>query len=46
MLLEEVRDATTWLTLDRPDRLNAFTGGDYNDLRVAIERATAELSAQ
>ena len=46
MLLEEVRDATTWLTLDRPDRLNAFTGGDYLDLRVAIERATADPSAR
>ena len=32
----------TWLTFDRAERLNAFTGGDYRDLRVAVERAVAD----
>ncbi len=32
----------TWLTFDRAERLNAFTGLDYQQLRIAVERATAD----
>jgi len=39
---EEFRDHLAWLTLDRPDRLNAFTGAGYRDLRQALERAEAD----
>ena len=42
MLRERVRGSTRWLTFDRPQRLNAFTGTDYRDLRAHIERATAD----
>jgi enoyl-CoA hydratase/carnithine racemase len=35
-----------WLTLDRPERLNAFTGADYRDLRVAVEEAAADTSVR
>jgi enoyl-CoA hydratase/carnithine racemase len=31
-----------WLTLDRPERLNAFTGADYRDLRVALDEAAGQ----
>ena len=34
--------AGRWLTLRRPDRLNAFTGAMQHDLRVAVERAGEE----
>jgi enoyl-CoA hydratase/carnithine racemase len=27
----------TWLTFDRPERLNSFTAADYRELRTAIE---------
>jgi enoyl-CoA hydratase/carnithine racemase len=33
---------TDWLTFNRPERLNAFTGADYRDLRVGIERASTD----
>ena len=36
------RDAVDWLTFDRPERLNAFTGPDYRDLRLAVERAVVD----
>jgi enoyl-CoA hydratase/carnithine racemase len=32
----------TWLTFDRPERLNAFDGAGYRELRVALERAAAD----
>jgi enoyl-CoA hydratase/carnithine racemase len=42
MLREEVTNGIRWLTLDRPDHLNALTGASYRDIRVAVERATAD----
>ncbi len=45
-LIEEARDGTVWLTFDRPDRLNAFTGTDYRDLRLALERATTDAAVR
>lgn len=42
MLRVEVHDRASWMTFDRPDRLNSFTGGDYRDLRVAVESAAAD----
>jgi len=30
------------LTLDRPERLNAFTADDYRDVRLAFERAASD----
>src|SRR5271167_2987824 len=42
-MIDERRDgAVTWLTLDRPDRLNAFTGQGYGELRAALERHSAD----
>ncbi len=32
------------IVLDRPERLNAFTGDDYRALRLAVEAATADQS--
>jgi enoyl-CoA hydratase/carnithine racemase len=40
----EDRAGVRWLTLDRPERLNALTGADYRDLRVAVERVTSDPS--
>lgn len=31
-----------WIRFDRPERLNAFTGADYRDLRVALEQAMVD----
>jgi enoyl-CoA hydratase/carnithine racemase len=42
MVREELRDHVTWLTLDRPDRLNSFVATGYGDLQAAIERAAAD----
>ncbi len=43
LLVEErFDDGTTWLTLDRPEALNAFTVTGYRDLRLAVERATGD----
>jgi len=42
MLQERTDEHVTWLTFDRPARLNCFTLADYRDLRVAVERATAD----
>ena len=44
--LLEVRDpnGVTWLTFDRTERLNAFTGRDYGDLREGIEGAVADAA--
>jgi enoyl-CoA hydratase/carnithine racemase len=40
MIRREDRAGTTWVTFDRPERLNAFTAPDYRDVREAVERAT------
>jgi enoyl-CoA hydratase/carnithine racemase len=43
MMIDERQDgAVAWLTFDRPDRLNAFTGQGYGDLRDALERCGAD----
>jgi len=39
-------DGVARLTFDRPERLNAFRGSDYRDLRVAIERARSDASVR
>jgi enoyl-CoA hydratase/carnithine racemase len=45
-MIEQLRDSTIWLTLDRPERLNAVTVDDYHDLRVAVERATSDTAVR
>jgi enoyl-CoA hydratase/carnithine racemase len=42
MLDRSHRDSTAWLKLDRPERLNAFTGADYRDLAIAVNEAAAD----
>lgn len=38
-MIDERRDrGVTWLTFDRPERLNSFTAGDYRDLHLALTR--------
>ncbi len=39
MLRQELLDGVLWLTLDRPERLNAFTASDYQSLTMATGRA-------
>jgi enoyl-CoA hydratase/carnithine racemase len=41
MVRVQRRERTTWITLDAPERLNAFTVDDYHDVRVAFEAAAA-----
>jgi len=38
-VLYREEDGVAWITLNRPERLNAFAGGMRDDLRAAIERA-------
>jgi enoyl-CoA hydratase/carnithine racemase len=38
---EELRDSVLWLTLDRPEKLNAFLPETYRALRIAVERSDA-----
>lgn len=38
MLHERREGAVAWLTFDRPERLNAFTGTGYHELGVALQR--------
>jgi enoyl-CoA hydratase/carnithine racemase len=46
-MLRELRDGpVVWLTLDRPERLNAFRVVDYRDLRVAVERSAADAGVR
>src|ERR1700761_284447 len=46
-MLHERRDgAVAWLTFDRPERLNAFTGTGYHELRVALERLAIDDGAR
>ena len=42
MLRYEVRDAVAWLTIDRPDKLNAMTRGFFAELGEALDAATAD----
>ncbi|GFG98856.1 crotonase [Mycobacterium timonense] len=42
-MFHERRDgAVAWLTLDRPERLNAFTAAGYHELRVALQRLACD----
>ncbi|OBK79520.1 enoyl-CoA hydratase/isomerase family protein [Mycobacterium sp. 1274761.0] len=42
-MIDERRDGfVTWLTLNRPERLNAFTVDGYRDLRIALQRLAAD----
>ncbi|HET7229774.1 MAG TPA: enoyl-CoA hydratase-related protein [Longimicrobium sp.] len=40
-ILYRAEDGVAWITLNRPDRLNAFAGTMRDDLRRAVERASA-----
>jgi len=42
MLLERREEGVAWLTLDRPERLNAFTVAGYRELRAGLERAASD----
>lgn len=42
MLGYEVRGAAAWLTLDRPEKLNAMTRGFWAELEAALARAEAD----
>lgn len=42
-MIDERQDGfITWLTLDRPERLNAFTVDGYRELRVALQRLAVD----
>jgi enoyl-CoA hydratase/carnithine racemase len=43
-LTEVAAEGVHWLTLDRPERLNAFTASDYRELRLAFDRAIADTA--
>lgn len=46
-MLEERRvGAVVWLTLDHPERLNAFNVADYRALRLAISRSSEDASSR
>jgi len=40
-VLYREEEGVAWITLNRPDRLNAFAGSMRDDLRQAVERASA-----
>lgn len=42
MLRQDLEGHVLWLTLDRPERLNALAGADYRELRAALEKATTD----
>jgi enoyl-CoA hydratase/carnithine racemase len=42
MLTYEVRGSVAWLTLDRPEKLNAMTRGFFAELREIVARAEAD----
>lgn len=46
MLQERRERSVVWLTLDNPERLNAFKVGDYRTLRVAIAQAAKDPGAR
>jgi enoyl-CoA hydratase/carnithine racemase len=42
-MIEERREGPiVWVSFDRPEHLNAFTGRDYRDLRAALQRCQAD----
>ena len=45
-VLYRVEEGVAWITLNRPDRLNAFAGTMRDDLREAVERAAADDEAR
>ena len=45
-VLYEARDGVAWITLNRPERLNAFAGTMRDDLREAVERASESAEAR
>jgi enoyl-CoA hydratase/carnithine racemase len=42
VIREERDSATTWLILDRPERLNAFDAAGYRELRMTLQRVEAD----
>lgn len=46
MLRYEVRGRVAWLTLDRPEKLNALTRGFWAELRGALDAASTDESAR
>ena len=46
MIDQRDEGAVRWLTLRRPEKLNAFTGAMQHDLRVAVERAAEDASVR
>jgi enoyl-CoA hydratase/carnithine racemase len=42
VLTYEARDAVAWLTLDRPEKLNAMTRAFFGELREALDAAAAD----
>jgi 2-(1,2-epoxy-1,2-dihydrophenyl)acetyl-CoA isomerase len=46
LVLYREDDGVAWITLNRPDRLNAFAGTMRDDLRLAVERAAASDGAR
>ena len=46
-MIDERQDGfITWLTLDRPERLNAFTVDGYRELRIALQRLAVDDRAR
>lgn len=41
-LLYEVKDNTAWITLNRPEKLNAVTWSSWAEIEAAIDRAEAD----
>lgn len=46
LLRYEVRDATAWVTLDRPEKLNAFTPQLYAEVRSAVRLAELDPAVE
>ena len=46
LVLYREEDGVAWITLNRPDRLNAFAGTMRDDLRAAVERAAESPEAR
>ncbi len=45
-ILSRVEDGATWITLNRPDRYNAFAGSMRDELANAIEQAGADAAVR
>ncbi|HEV3049018.1 MAG TPA: enoyl-CoA hydratase/isomerase family protein, partial [Longimicrobium sp.] len=45
-VLSRVEDGVAWITLNRPDRLNAFAGTMRDDLHDAIDRAASSADVR